>query len=89
MPVLIPTRAESAHLPWHARQRVRTAALRALREWAADTPEPEPPEPVVDHGRQIRDEARYLLSITPPDPDAAKHRAELVAAFGLSHRTAS
>ena len=38
---------------------------------------------------QIRDEARYLLSITPPDPDAAKHRAELVAAFGLSHRTAS
>ena len=76
MPILIPTPAEVAAMPWHPRRKAlarlrvvvnqyRDVDLPTERMWADD-----------DEGwpEATRNEARRLLAAMPVDADAASHR---------------
>lgn len=81
------------HMPWPARQRLVATTRRDLRDLtheltaarrrldaitaAVRAAVPAPP-PTVE---EITDRARTLLADLGPDPDAARHRAELLAAL--------
>lgn len=84
------------HMPWPARQRLVATTRRDLRDLtheltaarrrldaitartaAARAAVPAPP-PTVE---EITDRARTLLADLGPDPDAARHRTELLAAL--------
>ena len=85
------------HMPWPARQRLVATTRRDLRDLtheltaarrrldaitartaAARASTPTSP-PTVE---EITERARALLTDLGPDPDAARHRAELLAALG-------
>ena len=85
------------HMPWPARQRLVAITRRDLRDLtheltaarrrldaitartAAARAATPPPPPTGEGGP---DRARTLLADLGPDPDAARHRAELLAALG-------
>jgi hypothetical protein len=75
MPIVIPTPEELANMSWHQRRQAThrsDVAIESLR-----TLYREPPAG-PDYGLLVRQQARDLLSLMQPDPDAAEHRAALL-----------
>ena len=74
MPIVIPTAEELRHMDHRQRaawQRRLTATFRQLNEaWHE-----------VDEGGETRRQAHLWMSLYGVDPDAAKHRAELLEAI--------
>jgi hypothetical protein len=74
MPIVIPTADELRHMDARSKaawQRRLTATFRQLNEaWHE-----------VDAGGETRRQAHLWMSLYGPDPDAAKHRADLLAAI--------
>lgn len=73
--IRVPTPAQWAAMPWHARAALTRHHLEILKT-ARATPKT---RPVFDHAAS-RARAQAILAALPADPDAAAHRAELNAA---------
>ena len=87
MPIVIPTADEMTRMSAYARQRTARRLARHQAQidlvhspyaWDATTGD------VAEWGRIVREEAATRLALIGPDPDAARHRAELLAS--LIHR---
>jgi hypothetical protein len=74
MPTMILTPEEFARLPWYARQKAVNAHIREQRR-KYDAP---PQQSAAEWAEAVRDDARALLEMLGPDPDAGLHRAAVL-----------
>lgn len=73
MPTIVLTPEEFAKLPWYARQKAVNAHIREQRR-RYDTPAQ---QMALEWAETVREEARRLLAVMPPDENALQHRQEL------------
>ena len=72
-----------ARATWHARQQYLAAQERRLRDVLHQIAALEARETITAaRTEDVADKARRILDTLGPDPKAARHRAELLAALG-------